>query len=71
MERESKPRLRRRLRARKAVSRSCPFERADSMTRQPSAENALEIANPMPRLEPVTKTTLPRILFTTEARSAS
>src|SRR6516165_8991362 len=47
--------------ARKAfsVSRSCSAERADSITRQPSAANALAVANPMPRLEPVTRATLP------------
>jgi len=34
-------------------------ERADSITRQPSAANALAVANPIPRLEPVTRATLP------------
>jgi hypothetical protein len=38
------------------------IERADSMTRQPSAANALAVANPMPRLEPVTRAALPRSL---------
>ena len=50
--------------ARKAVSvsRSCSVERADSMDPAPSAANALAVANPMPRLEPVTSATLPRNL---------
>ena len=33
-----------------------------AMTRLPSAANALAVANPMPRLEPVTRATLPRSL---------
>jgi CubicO group peptidase (beta-lactamase class C family) len=37
-------------------------DQIERMTRQPSAANALAAANPIPRLEPVTKTTLPRRL---------
>jgi hypothetical protein len=42
-----------------SVRRSSSAERADTMTRQPSAANALAVANPMPRLEPVMRATLP------------
>src|SRR5215472_14902055 len=42
-----------------SASASGPAERAESIKRQPSAANALAVARPIPRLEPVISTTLP------------
>src|SRR5215831_4587337 len=49
------------VRARSAASASAsgPAERPESINRQPSAANALAVARPIPRLEPVISTTLP------------
>src|SRR5215469_8383388 len=42
-----------------SASASGPAERAESIKRQPSAANALAVARPIPRLEPVISTILP------------
>src|SRR5580704_6577907 len=41
------------------ASANCLAERAESINRQPSAANALAVARPIPRLEPVIRATLP------------